>query len=126
MRGSAVSQSTTSVAPRPGTKKAKAGKPRFLGIVIKITTDRAVDEYRVGVVPPGPDGGHAVTFHKLTGGQASYTASCDKAGTRSCECWGHLRWGRCKHADAAAAVCRLFKPFEPMATQDKNEPAQTS
>ena len=96
------------------TASKPAARPRLLGIVLRITDARGqADEYRVEVTAGADDGRpqHALIYRKTTGDRAAYAVTCDKDGTRSCECAGWLYRRGCKHVDSAAVLCRLFKPF---------------
>ena len=92
------------VKPARTIRLALAPLPSSPGVVT-ITARGKTGDYLLSSTPS--DFGEAFRLEKFPpqGGEV-YHVLLNADGTRSCECKGFLRWGRCKHADGLAALKR--------------------
>jgi hypothetical protein len=82
-----------------------AGKPGE----VRITARGESTAYGFEVLPVAPEMGRcAVAFRKESG--ETYHVLIADAGRRSCDCFGGLRWGKCKHGDLAPILAEQFPP----------------
>lgn len=98
-------------ATAPARQRKPRPRPaRSIGLCVRPDADSAgVVRIHVGeeahdylLTEFAADFGRGFLLQKI-GHDAAYHVNLD-AGNRTCECKGHLKWGRCKHADGLAAL----------------------
>ena len=84
---------------------APAGMPLF----VSITDQHGQSDYWMERIPA--DFGIGVSVRKIWDGKSrdfaheSYDVNLDTVSwCHSCECWAHLRYGKCRHVDCAVAL----------------------
>jgi hypothetical protein len=99
---------STISTPRPRVKPARhirlCVKPDGQSAgVVRIQVGAAEDDYLLTVLPADFGRGFRVEKIGLADEPTVYHVHIDGT-NKTCECKGHLKWGRCKHADGLAAL----------------------
>jgi hypothetical protein len=76
--------------------------------VVRIVVGKEQADYFLTVIPADFGRGFRVEKIGLECTESAYHVNID-GDKRSCECKGHLRWHKCKHADGIAALIAAGK-----------------
>jgi hypothetical protein len=74
---------------------------------VRVTIDGTPTIYAFDLLRGEVPGGCCLSLHKL-GERDAYHVTIAPDGSASCDCFGALRWGRCKHKELAPVlVCQV-------------------
>jgi hypothetical protein len=106
---------------KPGRRDASSAGARTFRVLclptaaaagrLRVTIDGAPAIYAFDLLRGEVPGGCCLSLHKL-GERDAYHVAIAPDGSASCDCFGALRWGKCKHKELAPVlVCRLATLF---------------